>query len=48
MFMKKSLFLFLGALAVGGAQGIVTNYWAGSSGGNGCIGGCRGVERGDE
>ena len=34
MFMKKSLFLFLGALAVGGAQGIVTNYWAGSSGGN--------------
>ena len=34
MFMKKSLFLFLGALAVGGAQGIVTNYWAGSLGGN--------------
>lgn len=34
MDMKKCLILLLGALAVGGAQGIVTNYWTSSSGGS--------------
>ena len=34
MAMKKSLILLLGALAVGGVQGVVTNYWTSSSGGN--------------
>ena len=34
MDLKKCLILLLSSLAIGGAQGIVTNYWAGSSGGN--------------